>query len=165
MRFLPASEIILLGSPNSVNTILAALTRSSAVTLLAFFYNRKLAVVIYTAQKCFFFFNKKDHSAIHLPRLAWNFIWDCLLVWLYSLVFQAFGTPLYSVFNVCIHIYTDSLAKVSSFQFPYCCCATAPVFVLVIKLVLLFFCLSWHAINHCHIMPNWPIMFLVHLNA
>ena len=102
VKFMSVSEIIFMGSLNSANIILDDLTRSS--TVVSSFYNRKIAVVIYNALKCFIF-NKKDSGTNHLTELAWYLIWYCLLMWLCLLVFQACGTLHYSVFDVCIHIH------------------------------------------------------------
>ena len=87
-----------MGSQNSANTVLAALNRSSSVR-----QNWELAVAIYKAQVSFIF-NKNDITANNLPWLAWYHVWDCLL-WLHLLIFQAFDTLLYDVFDVCIHIH------------------------------------------------------------
>ena len=77
---MPASEIIFFGSLTSANTILAALNRSSTVKLSAFFYNRKLVIVIYNAQK-YYSFNKKDINTNYHPGLAWYPIWNFLHLW------------------------------------------------------------------------------------
>ena len=54
VKFMLVSEIFFLGSPHFANTRLAALSRSSGVTV-DLLYNRKLTVVICNAQKCFIF--------------------------------------------------------------------------------------------------------------
>ena len=103
VKFMPASDTILLGSPNSANTILAAFTRSSAARLSAIFYNRNLLVNL--QYKEVLFLTKEYISANHLSRSAWYFIWDCLLVWLCLLILQACSTLHFSVFDACIHIH------------------------------------------------------------
>ena len=61
VKFMPASEIIFLGSLNSVNTILATFSSSSAGRLSAS-YNWKCAVVIINGQKCFIVSKKYHHQ-------------------------------------------------------------------------------------------------------
>ena len=102
VKFIPVSEIILLASPSFANTIFYQVIHCQTVSLL---YNRKLAVVMYNAQKWFIFNKKKYTSTNHLPWLAWYFIWNCLLLWLCLLILQACDTLLYSDFNVYIHIH------------------------------------------------------------
>ena len=159
IKFMPASEITFLGGPNSANTIFAALTRSWAARLLPFFTTGKFAVVIYNVQKSFIF-NKKDISTNHLPQFAWHFTWDCLLMWC-LLIWQACGTPLYSIFFMSTFIFTNTptpLLIVSFFQCPHgCCVATTPVFISAKENVLLFFWSSWQC-HHCHLISNWPVV-------
>ena len=70
VKFVPASEINFLGSPNSANTILAASTRSSATCQFYFTIGN---------MECFIS-NKKYISANDISRFAWYFKWDCLLM-------------------------------------------------------------------------------------
>ena len=66
------------------------------------------------------FCNKKYISSNHLPLLAQYLIWNCLLLWLCLLVFQACGTLLYGVVMSAFMFtqYTNSLAKSLIFSMP-----------------------------------------------
>ena len=116
---MPPSEKIFLGESGfckynhgCFNLVISCKTFSS-------FYNSKLAVVIYNAQKSFNF-DENDTSTKHLPGLAWYFIWDCLCLWFCLLALQALYAPLYTVFDVCIHLHLIHwlLAKSLDFSMP-----------------------------------------------
>ena len=73
VKFMPASEIIFLGSPYFAYIILVHLNQVVHCKVAHLLQNREHVTVVYSAQK-FFIVNHEDVTTDHFPWSAWYFI-------------------------------------------------------------------------------------------
>ena len=156
--FMPASEIIFLGSPVPVNKILAALTRSSSVRLSAFFTMR-LVLVNCNAQD-YFNFNKKCQcqpppKASIVPHMGFS---SCVAV--SADILSMWHTAVQCV--QCLHSCSPSnlLPHQNSHLFNVCMVTVQLLQYLPLHWKMHNYSSALHgnAINHCQQISNWPVV-------
>ena len=137
LNFMPAAKIISLGSPHSVNTILVAFTRSSIARLSAYFYRKKLTIVIFSAQN--FLFLTKRYQYIPSPTACM-----VLQMELFSLV----NVSVFSISAFIFNWYTSFLTRVLILM-PILLLHNCFSFVSVIERYNYSFALHGNTIDHC----------------
>ena len=104
-------------------------------------------------------FNKKDIRIKHLSRLAQSFMWDCLLVQLCLLIFQANCFIVCSMSTSIFLQYTGLLTKNTS-QWSYGYSTTASVFILPFMAMPLVIATSFPIGHNCFLLCSTLFLYV-----